>query len=108
VKRARKILAGPEPDLAPGDHCSAPYPCEFAGWCNRDLPDGPDWPGHHPAQGRGHKVAGTGYRGAALLMSKICLNNRRGSLLQHAVVMPITMSGALARRWPMGLAPCLA
>ena len=43
VAGARKSLAGPEPVTQPGDQCSSPYTCEFAGYCNRDLPPGPEW-----------------------------------------------------------------
>lgn len=41
---ARNALAREEPSILPGDQCSSPYPCQFAGWCNRDLPKGPEWP----------------------------------------------------------------
>ena len=44
VEQAREVLAGPEPEIMPGDHCSKPFSCEFAGWCNRDMPAGPEWP----------------------------------------------------------------
>lgn len=44
VAAARATLAGPEPDTAPGAHCDAPFPCEFAGYCHAALPVGPEWP----------------------------------------------------------------
>lgn len=44
VEAARATLAGPEPDLAPGSHCTKPFTCEFGAWCGRDLPAGPEWP----------------------------------------------------------------
>ena len=44
VAAARDTLAGAEPSTAPGGHCDAPFPCEFAGYCHAMLPAGPDWP----------------------------------------------------------------
>jgi hypothetical protein len=44
VAEARAVLAGEEPVREMGDHCSAPFACEFTAWCGRDLPPGPDWP----------------------------------------------------------------
>lgn len=44
VAAARATLSGPEPDTAPGAHCDAPFPCEFAGYCHAAVPSGPEWP----------------------------------------------------------------
>ena len=44
VARARATLAGTEPELATGDHCSRPFACEFTSYCHRDAPPGPAWP----------------------------------------------------------------
>jgi len=44
ISQARFILAGNEPDIARGSHCSTPYDCEFGAWCGRDDPPGPAWP----------------------------------------------------------------
>lgn len=44
VLAAREVLAGAEPDIAPGAHCEAPFLCEFAAYCAASLPDGPEWP----------------------------------------------------------------
>lgn len=44
VAEARAVLAGDEPCRAPGDHCSDPFPCEFAAHCARGLPEEPEWP----------------------------------------------------------------
>ena len=44
VASTRATLAGAEPDIGPGDHCEAPFPCEFAGYCHAGMPAGPDWP----------------------------------------------------------------
>lgn len=41
---ARAVLAGPEPELAPGDQCEAPFACEFTAYCHAGLPAGPEWP----------------------------------------------------------------
>lgn len=44
VAEARAMLAGDEPDIAPGEHCSTPFDCDFQNWCSRNLPPGPEWP----------------------------------------------------------------
>jgi hypothetical protein len=44
VLAARTTLAGTEPDIAPGHHCSQPFICEFAVHCHSALPPGPEWP----------------------------------------------------------------
>ncbi|WP_375396452.1 DUF2779 domain-containing protein [uncultured Sphingomonas sp.] len=44
VAAARATLSGAEPGTAPGAHCDAPFPCEFAGYCHAVLPIGPEWP----------------------------------------------------------------
>lgn len=55
VAAARAMLAGNEPDIAPGDQCNAPFCCEFQGWCRRDLPKGPEWPVDILPRGGGRK-----------------------------------------------------
>ena len=35
---AREVLSGPEPDRDMGDHCDAPYPCEFGAYCSACSP----------------------------------------------------------------------
>ena len=44
VQHARVVLAGEEPELEMGDHCSSPFECEFAAYCGHDIPAGPEWP----------------------------------------------------------------
>ena len=44
VAAARAVLAGAEPNTAPGGHCNEPFPCEFACYCHAHLPPGPEWP----------------------------------------------------------------
>lgn len=44
VTAARDVLAGAEPELEKGDHCDAPYSCEFGGYCTRCNVDEPAWP----------------------------------------------------------------
>jgi len=44
VAEARALLAGAEPEREMGDHCTAPFSCEFAAYCSRHLPPGPEWP----------------------------------------------------------------
>ena len=60
VQAARATLAGPEPEIAPGDHCSDPFDCEFANWCGRDFPVGPEWPVSVLPYGGGKKWAEQG------------------------------------------------
>lgn len=53
VAEARAVLAGDEPDVSTGDHCSTPFACEFSNYCTRNDPPGPDWPiGLLPRTGR--------------------------------------------------------
>ncbi len=33
ISKFRTILAGPEPEMEPGDHCNYPYACQFQGIC---------------------------------------------------------------------------
>jgi hypothetical protein len=44
IAAARATLADVEPGTAPGAHCDAPFPCEFASYCHAALPAGPEWP----------------------------------------------------------------
>ena len=44
IVAAREVLAGNEPAREMGNHCSAPFECEFASYCGRDRPTGPEWP----------------------------------------------------------------
>jgi hypothetical protein len=44
IEAARATLIGPDPAIAPGDHCASPHPCAFSDHCNRDLPEPPAWP----------------------------------------------------------------
>jgi hypothetical protein len=44
VADARAVLAGPEPEMARGDHCASPFICEFSAYCARDEAAPPEWP----------------------------------------------------------------
>lgn len=44
VAEARAVLAGEEPEVGTGDHCSRPFACEFSPYCTRNDPPGPEWP----------------------------------------------------------------
>lgn len=44
VAEARAVLAGDEPDIGAGDHCSRPFVCEFSSYCTRNDPPEPEWP----------------------------------------------------------------
>ena len=60
VAAAREVLAGEEPVVEIGEHCSSPFECEFSAWCRRDLPTGPDWPVTLLPYGGGKKWAEQG------------------------------------------------
>lgn len=60
VAAARAVLAGPEPDMAPGEQCSSPFACEFEGYCRSLLPAGPEWPVTVLPRGAGKKWAAQG------------------------------------------------
>lgn len=60
AEAARQTLAGIEPEIAPGDHCSSPFDCEFSAWCGGDLPVGPEWPVSILPYGGGKKWAAKG------------------------------------------------
>lgn len=55
VAEARDILAGDEPAIEMGDHCTSPFECEFSAYCGRDLPAGPEWPVTVLPRGAGKK-----------------------------------------------------
>lgn len=44
VASARAVLAGPEPEIDTGDHCSSPFQCKFAHYCSRNDAPQPEWP----------------------------------------------------------------
>ena len=44
VSAAHFALAGAEPDIGPGAHCTDPFQCSFVAYCRRDLPEPPQWP----------------------------------------------------------------
>lgn len=39
ARRQLRVLRGPEPDVDPGDHCSAPYDCPFIARCWPENPE---------------------------------------------------------------------
>lgn len=62
IIEARASLAGPEPEVDIGDHCSSPYACEFERFCSRHLPSGPEWPVDLLPYGGGRKWQRAGLR----------------------------------------------
>ena len=60
VASARETLAGQEPVHEVGDHCSAPFDCEYTGYCHKDLPPGLEWPVTLLPHGGGKKWVGQG------------------------------------------------
>lgn len=60
VASAQRSLAGEEPAIEMGEQCAVPFACEFAGYCSRALPAGPDWPVTLLPFGAGRKWAEKG------------------------------------------------
>ena len=44
VAAATDTMAGEEPEITIGAHCSDPFHCPFDAYCRRDLPPAPQWP----------------------------------------------------------------
>lgn len=44
ISAAQATLAGGEPDIVPGDQCETPFSCPFIGYCEKDLPNPPEYP----------------------------------------------------------------
>lgn len=86
VAAAKAVLAGEEPDIAMGDQCTAPFACEFAGYCARDLPPGPEWPVTLLPGGGGKRWAA---RGVADLLDL----SEQDLSAKHARVLAATRSG---------------
>ena len=42
--QARETLAGEEPSVEVGPHCTKPFSCEFQAYCTRNMPQPPEWP----------------------------------------------------------------
>jgi hypothetical protein len=61
VRSAQAVLAGEEPQTAPGDHCSSPHDCEFAAHCRRGEPGPPKWPVTVLPRGAGAAWQARGY-----------------------------------------------
>ncbi len=81
VAEARDTLAGDEPEISIGSHCSSPFQCEFANYCGRDLPPGPDWPVTLLPYGGGTKWAEQGVEDL-LELSEEDLNDRNARILR--------------------------
>lgn len=80
VAEARAVLGGPEPVHEVGDHCSAPFACEFAGYCHRDLPPEPEWPVTLLPYGGGNRWAEQGIEDL-LDLAEDDLNERNARIL---------------------------
>lgn len=44
IAEAQATLAGPEPDIRTGGHCSDPYECQFQSYCAAQEPPQPNYP----------------------------------------------------------------
>ena len=55
VAEARDVLAGDEPAIEIGEHCTSPLDCEYSAYCGRDLPAAPEWPVTVLPRGAGKK-----------------------------------------------------
>lgn len=44
VEAFRAMLAGPEPDIRMGDHCTEPFECPFVDYCSTHEPPAPEYP----------------------------------------------------------------
>lgn len=44
ASKARETLAGGEPSVVVGAHCTKPFSCEFQAYCGKNLPQPPEWP----------------------------------------------------------------
>lgn len=103
VAAAKAVLAGAVPLREMGEHCSAPFECEFAGHCGRDLPPGPEWPVTILPNGGGRKWAAQG-------VTDLLDLDERDLSAKHARVLAATRSGepyhdrkgarAALARWP--------
>lgn len=80
VASARETLAGDEPVHEVGDHCSAPFDCEYAGYCHKDLPAGAEWPVTLLPHGGGRKWAGQGISDL-LALTEADLNAKNARIL---------------------------
>ena len=57
VAEARAVLAGDDPPIERGDHCTSPFTCSFISWCSRNEPEPPKWPVDILPDAVGKKVA---------------------------------------------------
>lgn len=80
VAAARVVLAGEEPEREMGDHCSSPFECQFAAYCARSLPPGPEWPVTILPNGGGKKWLREGIQDL-LKLSENDLNEKHARVL---------------------------
>jgi hypothetical protein len=85
VALARTTLRGPEPDLAPGDHCFAPFSCEFMVHCHKDLPAAPEWPVTILPYGRGKRFLAE-HIGDLLKLDPADLSHETDKLIHRATI----------------------
>jgi len=80
VAEARAVLSGDEPQKDMGDHCSAPFTCEFAAYCGRNLRPGPEWPVTLLPNGGGKRWLERGVQNL-LDLAEHDLNNKHAKIL---------------------------
>lgn len=83
VANARTVLAGEEPVREMGDHCAAPFACEFASWCSKGQPQGPEWPVTILPHGGGKKWLAQG-------VSDLLALDERALSARHARILAAT------------------
>ncbi|MGZ3278033.1 MAG: DUF2779 domain-containing protein [Caulobacteraceae bacterium] len=97
---ARTMLAGQEPDASLGDHCKAPFACEFVEYCSRALPSGPEWPVTILPNGGGRRWLEQGI-GDLLEIDRAALTNAMHRRVHEATATGETFHNANAARAAM-------
>jgi CRISPR/Cas system-associated exonuclease Cas4 (RecB family) len=85
IEAARVMLAGAEPEVDVGDHCKAPFACEFTDYCNAGLPVGPEWPVTVLPYGGGKKWLAQGVTDLLALDRAAVTNALHGKVLDATV-----------------------
>lgn len=91
IAAARAVLAGGEPELSKGEHCDAPYSCEFGSYCTGCKGDEPAWPvSLLPNTGR--KIAASWAEKGVFELTELPDDSLKNPL--HARIRQVTIEGA--------------